>query len=121
MISVDDIIDLTISNLKKSFPDALKDGFLISNNSSFNPSSNTVTDSKTQVAVYIVSESLTSQEIQASNLLNNDLKIHVLSDQVLDISFYQKVVFNSIEYKIFMKTDYLIGFQRCLWTLICRK
>ena len=121
MISTDAIIDLVISNLKKSFPDALKDGFLISNDLSFNPSSNTVNDNKTQIPVYIVSETLTSQEIQASTLLNNDLKIHVLSNEVLDISFYDSVLFNNIEYKIFMKTDYLIGYKRCLWTLICRK
>ena len=119
MISIDWVLSTAVSAIKSQFPEALSNGFIINEQSEFDPSTNRVVKNITDNAVEILTEKLTIEEIQASGLLQSDLKIYVIADKSYDISFNKLIECNSKIYRVKQIVESIVGSRVALWTIIC--
>lgn len=121
-MNLDSILKLAVRTLKASFPEAIYNGSISVVTTKYNPNTlmneEVVTQSQN---VEIITDTLTSEEIQASNLLASDLKVYVIGDKISNISFYSFIVFNGESYKIKKIIDQRVGSKSALWTIACRK
>ncbi len=116
------ILEKAIAAIKQKLPEAIYNGFLVSQITAFDPETNTNTVSSTlNTPVEIIFDTLTQEEIQASTILETDLKMYVVGDKINDINFYQLIKANGKMYKILRKTDQVIGSKTALWTIIARQ
>ena len=119
MISIDWILLTAVSAIKSQFPEALSNGFIISEQGEFNPSTNRVVKDTVKTTVEIIPEKLTIEEIQASGLLQSDLKMYVIADKSYIISFNKLIEYNSRVYRVKQIVESIVGSRVALWTIIC--
>ena len=121
-MNIDSILNVAVRSIKSALPSAIYSGKILNIETVYN----TITLNNDEIStserdVEIISDTLTSEEIQASNLLSTDLKLYVIGDKLSDISFYEYIIFNNEKYKIKKKIDQLVGTKTALWTIACRK
>lgn len=121
MISIDWVLSTAVSAIKSQFPEALSNGFIVNEQSEFDPSSNRVIKDIVKNSVEIIPEKLTIEEIQASGLLQSDLKMYVIADKSYDISFNKLIECNSKIYRVKQIVESIVGSKVALWTIICSK
>ena len=121
MISIDWVLATAVSTIKSQFPEALSNGFIINEQGEFDPSSNRVVKNIIKSSVEIIPEKLTTEEIQASGLLQSDLKMYVIADKSYDISFNKLIECNSKIYRVKQIVESIVGSKVALWTIICSK
>ena len=119
MISIDWVLSTAISAIKSQFPEALSNGFIINEQGEFNPSTNRVVKNTVKNTVEIIPEKLTIEEIQASGLLQSDLKMYVIADKSYIISFNKLIECNSKIYRVKQIVESIVGSKVALWTIIC--
>ena len=119
MISIDWLLLTAVSAIKSQFPEALSNGFIINEQGKFNPSTNRVIKDIVKNAVEIIPEKLTIEEIQASGLLQSDLKMYIIADKSYDISFNNLIECNSKIYRVKQIVESIVGSRVALWTIIC--
>lgn len=121
-MNIDSILKLAVRTLKAAFPSAIYNGSISVVTKKFNP--NTLVNEEVVTSsqnVEIITDTLTNEEIQASNLLATDLKVYIIGDKINDISFYSFVNFDGEVYKIKKIIDQRVGVKSALWTIACRK
>ncbi len=121
MISIDWVLLTAVSAIKSQFPEALSNGFIISEQGEFDPSTNRVVKNTVKTTVEIIPEKLTIEEIQASGLLQSDLKMYVIADKSYIISFNKLIEYNSRVYRVKQIVESIVGSRVALWTIICSK
>ena len=119
MISIDWVLLTAVSAIKSQFPEALSNGFIISEQGEFNPSTNRAVKDTVKTTVEIIPEKLTIEEIQASGLLQSDLKMYVIADKSYIISFNKLIEYNSRVYRVKQIVESIVGSRVALWTIIC--
>ena len=119
MISIDWVLLTAISAIKSQFPEALSNGFIINEQGEFDPSTNRVVKDTVKTTVEIIPEKLTIEEIQASGLLQSDLKMYVIADKSYIISFNKLIEYNSRVYRVKQIVESIVGSRVALWTIIC--
>ncbi|QXO06651.1 hypothetical protein SEA_EFFIE_170 [Acinetobacter phage Effie] len=119
MISIDWVLSTAVSAIKSQFPEALSNGFIINEQGEFDPSTNRVVKDIVKSTVEIIPEKLTIEEIQASGLLQSDLKMYVIADKSYDISFNKLIECNSKIYRVKQIVESIVGSKVALWTIIC--
>ena len=119
MISIDWVLSTAVSAIKSQFPEALSNGFIINEQGEFDPSTNRVVKDTVKTAVEIIPEKLTIEEIQASGLLQSDLKMYVIADKSYIISFNKLIEYNSRVYRVKQIVESIVGSRVALWTIIC--
>lgn len=119
MISIDWVLSTAVSSIKSQFPEALSNGFIINEQGEFDPFTNRVIKDTVKNAVEIIPEKLTIEEIQASGLLQSDLKMYVIADKSYDISFNKLIECNSKIYRVKQIVESIVGSKVALWTIIC--
>lgn len=119
MISIDWLLLTAVSAIKSQFPEALSNGFIISERGEFNPSTNRVVKDTVKTTVEIIPEKLTIEEIQASGLLQSDLKMYVIADKSYIISFNKLIEYNSRVYRVKQIVESIVGSRVALWTIVC--
>ena len=119
MISIDWVLSTAISAIKSQFPEALSNGFIINEQGEFDPSTNRVVKDTVKTTVEIIPEKLTIEEIQASGLLQSDLKMYVIADKSYIISFNKLIEYNSRVYRVKQIVESIVGSRVALWTIIC--
>lgn len=121
-MNTDSILKLAVNTLKSTFPSAIYQGTISVVESQYNPVTLMNEDvATTSNPIEIIMDTLTSEEIQASNLLSTDLKLYVIGDKVDNIDFYSFIFFNNEKYKIKKLINQLVGSKTALWTIACRK
>lgn len=119
MISIDWVLSTAISAIKSQFPEALSNGFIVNEQGEFDTSTNRVIKDTVKNPVEIIPEKLTIEEIQASGLLQSDLKMYVIADKSYDISFNKLIECNSKIYRVKQIVESVVGSKVALWTIIC--
>ena len=119
MISIDWVLSTAVSAIKSQFPEALSNGFIINEQGEFDPSTNRVVKDTVKTTVEIIPEKLTIEEIQASGLLQSDLKMYVIADKSYIISFNKLIEYNSRVYRVKQIVESIVGSRVALWTIIC--
>ena len=119
MISIDWVLSTAVSSVKSQFPEALSNGFIINEQGEFDPSKNRVVKAIVKNTVEIIPEKLTIEEIQASGLLQSDLKMYIIADKSYDISFNKLIECNSKIYRVKQIVESIVGSKVALWTIIC--
>lgn len=119
MISIDWVLSTAVSAIKSQFPEALSNGFIINEQGEFDPSTNRVVKDAVKTTVEIIPEKLTIEEIQASGLLQSDLKMYVIADKSYIISFNKLIEYNSRVYRVKQIVESIVGSRVALWTIIC--
>lgn len=119
MISIDWVLLTAVSAIKSQFPEALSNGFIINEQGEFDPSTNRVVKDTVKTTVEIIPEKLTIEEIQASGLLQSDLKMYVIADKSYIISFNKLIEYNSRVYRVKQIVESIVGSRVALWTIIC--
>ena len=119
MISIDWVLSTAVSAIKSQFPEALSNGFIINEQGEFDPSTNRVVKDTVKTMVEIIPEKLTIEEIQASGLLQSDLKMYVIADKSYIISFNKLIEYNSRVYRVKQIVESIVGSRVALWTIIC--
>lgn len=119
MISIDWVLSTAVSAIKSQFPEALSNGFIVNEQGEFDTSTNRVVKDTVKNAVEIIPEKLTIEEIQASGLLQSDLKMYVIADKSYDISFNKLIECNSKIYRVKQIVESVVGSKVALWTIIC--
>ena len=119
MISIDWVLLTAVSAIKSQFPEALSNGFIISEQGEFDPSTNRVVKDTVKTTVEIIPEKLTIEEIQASGLLQSDLKMYVIADKSYIISFNKLIEYNSRVYRVKQIVESIVGSRVALWTIVC--
>lgn len=120
-MTLDQILNLAIVNIRKQFPEALYSGKLVRNHKTFSPSTNTTLEILEEADVEIILDSLTVEEIQASGLLSTDLKFYVIGNSANSIGFYNYLMYNNEQYRLTKVIHSLVGSRSALWTVICQK
>ena len=119
MISIDWVLSTAVSAIKSQFPEALSNGFIINEQGEFDPSTNRVVKDTVKTTVEIIPEKLTIEEIQASGLLQSDLKMYVIADKSYIISFNKLIEYNSRVYRVKQIVESIVGSRVALWIIIC--
>ena len=119
MISIDWVLSTAVSAIKSQFPEALSNGFIINEQGEFDPSTNRVVKDTVKTTVEIIPEKLTIEEIQASGLLQSDLKMYVIADKSYIISFNKLIEHNSRVYRVKQIVESIVGSRVALWTIVC--
>ena len=119
MISIDWVLSTAVSAIKSQFPEALSNGFIVNEQGEFDPSTNRVIKYTVKNPVEIIPEKLTIEEIQASGLLQSDLKMYVIADKSYGISFNKLIECNSKIYRVKQIVESVVGSKVALWTIIC--
>lgn len=119
MISIDWVLSTAVSAIKSQFPEALSNGFIVNEQGEFDPFTNRVIKDAVKNPVEIIPEKLTIEEIQASGLLQSDLKMYVIADKSYDISFNKLIECNSKIYRVKQIVESVVGSKVALWTIIC--
>ena len=113
------VLSTAVSAIKSQFPEALSNGFIVNEQGEFDPFTNRVIKDTIKNPVEIIPEKLTIEEIQASGLLQSDLKMYVIADKSYDISFNKLIECNSKIYRVKQIVESVVGSKVALWTIIC--
>lgn len=118
-MTVDQILDVAISSLKKAMPEAIYRGSLVKQTRAFDASSSTarVIDSEI-TSVEIVFDSFTSEEISGTTIKATDVKLIIIANDVKSIDFYNIVRVKGFDYLISRKVDTVVGSKNALFTVI---
>ena len=121
-MTVDQILELSISSLKKAMPEAIYQGSLVKQTRAFDASSSVARLIDSDVRqVEIVFDSFTSEEIIGTTIKSTDVKLHIVANDVKNIDFYDVVRLESVDYKISKLLETVVGAKRALFTIIASK
>ncbi len=118
-MTVDQILNLSISSLKKAMPEAIYQGSLVKTTRAFDASSSVARVIESDVTpVEIVFDSFTSEEINGTTIKSTDVKLIVIANEVKSIDFYDAIRVEGVDYKITRKIDTVVGSKNALFTIV---
>lgn len=118
-MTVDQMLNLAITSLKKAMPEAIFQGSLVSSTRAFDASisANRIIENEV-VPAEIVFDSFTSEEIAGTNILSTDVKLIIIADKIKSIEFYNSVRIGVLDYKIKRKIETVVGSNKALFTIV---
>ena len=121
-MTVDQILELSISSLKKAMPEAIYRGSLVKQTRAFDASTsvNEIVDSVV-TPVEVVFDKFTYEELSGGTIKSTQVKLIIIASDVKDIDFYDLVRVLDADYRIINKVDVLIGSNAVLFTIIAEK
>ena len=121
-MNVDQILNIAVSSLRATMPEALYKGSLIKRTRAFDASTGTNDVSDEVVTpVEVVFDKFTTEELSGSVIKSTQVKLIIIANDVKDIDFYDVVNVLSSDYRIINKIDILVGSNAVLFTIIAEK
>jgi hypothetical protein len=121
-MTLDEILTLTVRNIKQSMPEAIYQGSLVKLVRSFDPRrSEYVSTVEQTTPAEIIFDNIEEDIRSGSTITATTVKLIIIADNIKDIDFYDYIQIGDSRYQMTKKIDINVGEHKALYTIFCEK
>lgn len=121
-MTLDEILTLTVRNIKQSMPEAIYQGSLVKLVRSFDPRRSEYVSAVEQTTpAEIIFDNIEEDIRSGSTITATTVKLIIIADNIKDIDFYDYIQIGDSRYQMTKKIDINVGEHKALYTIFCEK